>query len=63
MEYNQNMDMLSLRDMTKALQQGKISSYELVSFYIDKIKKINPEINAFVQTNETFSLKQAQIVD
>ena len=46
------MDFFSLSDIQKQIEDKKISPEELFQFYLEKIKKHNPLLKAFLFTNE-----------
>ena len=46
------MDFFSLSDIQKKLQTKEISSEELYCFYLERIQKHNPKLNAFISINE-----------
>ncbi|HXH55303.1 MAG TPA: amidase [Gammaproteobacteria bacterium] len=52
-----------LHEIHQAIKNKKISSYEMVSFYCNQIKKINPVINAVVQFDEENALTKAKEAD
>ena len=52
-----------LRQLRKKLDTQKISSIELIQNYLQKIKHLNPSLNAFITIIETEALKQAQVAD
>ena len=37
-----------LKTLSRALQEKKISSVELARIFLDRIDRLNPEINAFI---------------
>ncbi|GKS68642.1 aspartyl/glutamyl-tRNA(Asn/Gln) amidotransferase subunit A [Nitrosomonas sp. PY1] len=53
----------SLRELSKQLAEKKLSSVELTSFFLQRIKTLNPNYNAFITTNEEISLAQAAAAD
>ena len=53
----------SLKQLGDALRAKKISSVELTQLYLDKISKLNPELNAFITVNPDISLAQARDAD
>ncbi len=59
------MDILSLniKDTNILLQNKRISSKELVSEYISRIKKYDKTINAFTSLNEGYALNKAEQID
>ncbi len=53
----------SLKQLAQALAAKEISSVELSSLFLDRIERLNPEINAFVTVDREKSLKMAQAAD
>ena len=53
----------SLKELAQALAAKKISSVELASLFLDRIERLNPEINAFVTVDRDKSLNMARAAD
>ena len=53
----------SLQQLGAALRTKKISSVELAQLYLDRIAKLNPELNAYITLNPEASLAQAHEAD
>ncbi|UJP05109.1 MAG: Asp-tRNA(Asn)/Glu-tRNA(Gln) amidotransferase subunit GatA [Nitrosomonas sp.] len=53
----------SLKQLSTQLAEKKISSIELTTEFLKRIKQSNPEYNAFVTVNEDISLAQAKAAD
>jgi aspartyl-tRNA(Asn)/glutamyl-tRNA(Gln) amidotransferase subunit A len=53
----------SLKQLSSQLAEKKISSTELTTQFLDRIKAFNPQYNAFITVNEEISLAQAQAAD
>jgi len=53
----------SLKELSAALAQRKISSVELTQLFLDRIEKLNPAINAFITVDAEKSLAQARTAD
>ena len=53
----------SLKDLSAALAQKKISSVELAQLFLDRIGKLNSELNAFITVDAEKSLVQARAAD
>ena len=53
----------SLKELSQALAAKKISSVELSSLFLDRIERLNPDLNAFVTVNREKSLKMAANAD
>ncbi|WP_293008266.1 Asp-tRNA(Asn)/Glu-tRNA(Gln) amidotransferase subunit GatA [Nitrosomonas sp.] len=53
----------SLKQLAVQLAEKKISSTELTTEFLRRIKQFNPEYNAFITVNEEISLAQAKAAD
>ena len=53
----------SLKDLSQALAAKQVSSVELATLFLDRIERLNPEINAFVTVDREKSLKMAREAD
>ena len=53
----------SLAQLGAALRARKISSVELTQLYLDRVVKLNPQLNAFITINPEMSLAQARDAD
>ncbi|MDP1612717.1 MAG: Asp-tRNA(Asn)/Glu-tRNA(Gln) amidotransferase subunit GatA [Sulfuritalea sp.] len=53
----------SLRELSAALLQKKISSVELTTHYLDRIERLNPALNAFITVDREKSLAEAKQAD
>jgi aspartyl-tRNA(Asn)/glutamyl-tRNA(Gln) amidotransferase subunit A len=53
----------SLKELSAALAQKKISSAELTGLFLDRISKLNGALNAFITIEEEKSLAQARAAD
>lgn len=53
----------SLTQMSQALRTKKISSLELTNLFLDRIEKIDPELNAFISTTKERAQADAKIAD
>lgn len=58
-----NLHSLTLTETKKGLEEKKFSSVELVKDYLERIKAVEPKINAYVTLNEEGALKWAQKAD
>ncbi|KTC79375.1 Asp-tRNA(Asn)/Glu-tRNA(Gln) amidotransferase subunit GatA [Legionella cherrii] len=56
------MEHLSLKQLSQALQQRKLSSVELTQHYLTQIKK-HKELNAFISLDEEHAILEAQKAD
>ncbi|HYA46108.1 MAG TPA: Asp-tRNA(Asn)/Glu-tRNA(Gln) amidotransferase subunit GatA [Burkholderiales bacterium] len=53
----------SLKELSTALGQKKISSLELTRLFLERIRKLNSALNAFITVDEGKSLAQARAAD
>src|ERR1035437_5359498 len=53
----------TLKQLSLQLAQKKLSSAELTQFHLDRIARLNPELNAFVTVDAARSLAQARAAD
>ena len=53
----------SLKELSQALAAKQVSSVELATLFLDRIERLNPEINAFVTIDREKSLKMAREAD
>ena len=53
----------SLKSLATALASKEISSVELTQTYLDRVERLNPEINAFITVDPEKSLAQARAAD
>jgi len=53
----------SLKQLSSQLAAKKISSVELTQLYLDRINKLNPELNAYITLDADASLAQARAAD
>ena len=58
-----NLINASLKELSTALAEKKVSSVELASLFLDRIEKFNPAINAFVTVDRAKTLAQAAEAD
>lgn len=54
---------LSIEDAAESLRSGSVSAVELARAYLDRIERLNPELNAFVTVTEELALEQARARD
>ncbi|MBW1849683.1 MAG: amidase, partial [Deltaproteobacteria bacterium] len=54
---------LSALTLAKAIQDKKISSVELLEYFIERYERLNPKINAIVATNFDQARKKAVDAD
>jgi len=60
---SKNLINASLKELSTALAEKKVSSVELASLFLDRIDKFNPAINAFVTVDRAKTLAQATEAD
>ena len=53
----------SLKELSTALGQKKISSFELTRLFLERVRKLNSALNAFITVDEGKSLAQARAAD
>lgn len=53
----------TIAEIISSLEQRQISSVELTQLYLDRIKQLNPQLNAFITVTEEQALNQAQQAD
>ena len=53
----------SVKQLSAALAAKKISSVELAALFLDRIEKLNGELNAFITVDRAFTLEQARAAD
>ena len=53
----------SLKELSAQLAAKKISSVELTQAFLDRIRELNPKLNAFITIDENKSLAQAKAAD
>ena len=53
----------SLKSLSEALGKRDISSVELTTLYLDRIARLNPDINAFITVDREKSLAAARLAD
>jgi len=58
-----NLHTKTIAELSKDLQAKKVSSIELVTYFLDRIKKLDPKLNSFITVCEEHALKQAKEAD
>lgn len=53
----------SVKDLASLIQSKKITSLELTTFFLDRLKKYNPQLQCVISLTEDSALKQAQEID
>ncbi len=54
---------LTITQLRKSLLKKEISSEEIVKYYIERIKKLDPKLNTYITLCEEESLKKARVLD
>ena len=60
--FSHAIDELSIQEIHQKMQQGKLTSEQLVKFYLKRIEKFDKQLNAVVQINKN-ALTQAKALD
>jgi aspartyl-tRNA(Asn)/glutamyl-tRNA(Gln) amidotransferase subunit A len=55
--------MFTVKQLQQGLSAGEFSSVEITQQYLDKIKTLNPKLNAFISITEDQALQQAKAAD
>lgn len=58
-----DIEKLSVEELRDGIRDGAFTSEEIVKFYVEKIKKEDGDINAYLTICEEKALKEAKIVD
>jgi aspartyl-tRNA(Asn)/glutamyl-tRNA(Gln) amidotransferase subunit A len=53
----------SLAELTRALRERRISSVELASLFLERARRLNPALNAFITLDQDRTLEQARAAD
>jgi aspartyl-tRNA(Asn)/glutamyl-tRNA(Gln) amidotransferase subunit A len=53
----------SLAELTRALRERRISSVELASLFLERARRLNPALNAFITLDQERTLEQARAAD
>src|SRR3990167_8844927 len=54
---------MTIKEASEQLKSGKITSVELTKRYLDRIKKVEPDIHAFISVLDDEALKMAEESD
>ncbi len=57
------MHQLTIADIIRGLEAGQFSSEEITQHYLDRIKRLDPQYNAYVTVTEDIALQQARAAD
>ena len=60
---NSDLNFLSAREMAEKVRRRKLSPVELVRAHLERIEKVNPRINAFVQVDGERALAEARAAE
>ncbi|MEK6627237.1 MAG: amidase, partial [Bdellovibrionota bacterium] len=52
----------SFKEVSDSVKQKKISAVEVAQFFLDRIEKLNPKLNAYIAINQA-ALKEAKVLD
>jgi len=58
-----SMHTLSLRQLSEKLHNRDISSVELTQYFLDRIEKLDPELNSFITVTPEVALEMAKMAD
>ena len=58
-----DLHLLSVSDQMAALASGQLSSVELTRHYLDRIARLDPQVNSFITVTAEQALAQAQAAD
>jgi aspartyl-tRNA(Asn)/glutamyl-tRNA(Gln) amidotransferase subunit A len=53
----------TVSELKKAIEKKEVSSLELTSLFINRIKNIDPELNSFITLTEEHAIDKAKIID
>jgi len=59
----ENTKSLTIKEASEKLNKGEITSLKLTQDYLDRIKKLNPKINAYILVLEDIAIKSAKASD
>ena len=57
------MHTLTLRQLQQGLERGDFSAREVTRHFLDRIKRLDPQLNSFITVTETQALTQADAAD
>lgn len=57
------MQNLTIKSAQEKLDKGEITSVELTEYYLNRIKEINPKINAFITVFDNLAIEMAKASD
>jgi aspartyl-tRNA(Asn)/glutamyl-tRNA(Gln) amidotransferase subunit A len=57
------MSLNNIPHLQNALRSGSMTSLEIVSHYLEKIKLLNPQVHAFIEVYADEALEQARVLD
>src|SRR5688500_2073226 len=58
-----NFEYLEIGELRKLLDEKKVSSVELTDYFLSRIKKLNPDLNAYLTVTEDAARSQAKEAD
>ena len=56
-------DVFSLREMSRALADGKVSSLELTQDHLARVKEVDSRLNSFITLTEETAIAHATAAD
>jgi aspartyl-tRNA(Asn)/glutamyl-tRNA(Gln) amidotransferase subunit A len=57
------MDLTSLKQISTQLAEKNVSSRELTRYYLDRIAKHDPDVNAFISLDADHAMQSALRID
>ena len=57
------LEYLELSELRKLLDEKKITSVEMTRYFLERAKKLNPQLNAYLTICEEHALAQAKAAD
>ncbi len=54
---------LTLKDAASRIESGELTSTELSTVFLERIRKLNPKLNAFITITQDHALRSARIAD
>lgn len=58
-----DLNNLTIRSAAEILASGEITSVQLTEYYLNRIKEINPKINAFITVLDDIAIEMAKMAD
>ncbi len=54
---------LTLKDAASRIESGELTSTELTTVFLERIRKLNPKLNAFITITQDLAIRSARIAD